>query len=111
MKSSYEKVKKFVKSDLDDEYIAQNGVLERDFIKSQVCMWKDNAVKLGIDPPLTDDDCERMIKDFEFLFNVKIPVGVVIQGDAQRKRDTTWWRDKAKLDLQKEGKDYLLRTI
>ena len=112
MKSSYELVKNFVKNSLEYEYNAKNGILEREFIKNKVFEAKKLSTNeafakaLGLTQYITDDDCERMISEFETIFNVKMQIGVTIQGDEQRNRDTTWWRDRVKLELQKDGGDY-----
>jgi hypothetical protein len=42
---------------------------------------------------LTDEDWERMAREFEIHFDVEMKHGSLIQGDEQQKRDTTWWTD------------------
>ena len=56
--------------------------------------------------PLKDDDLARIVKELQTMFNVKMDKGVIIQGDEQQARDTTWWRDKIKIRLQQEDKNY-----
>lgn len=51
---------------------------------------------------LTDNDWQRMQIELETLFNVKMEQGILIKGDEQQTRDTTWWTGKA----QKESKNY-----
>lgn len=43
---------------------------------------------------LTDDDFNRMRNELETLFNVRMDQGILIQGNEQQKRDTTWWTGK-----------------
>lgn len=46
---------------------------------------------------LSEEDWARMEREFETHFNVVMEIGVLIQGDEQRARDTTWWSGKAKI--------------
>lgn len=41
--------------------------------------------------PLEEKDWEKLARDLETHFNVKMEKGILIQGDEQQKRDTTWW--------------------
>ncbi|WP_273327757.1 Z1 domain-containing protein [Vallitalea guaymasensis] len=45
---------------------------------------------------LVDEDWERMIRELEMHFDVKMPEGSIIQGKDQQKRDTKWWSEKEK---------------
>lgn len=40
---------------------------------------------------LTEKDWKRMKEELETQFNIKMEQGVLIKGDEQQKRDTTWW--------------------
>ncbi len=51
---------------------------------------------------LSDDDWQRMQKELETQFNVKMERGILIKGIEQQQRDTTWWTGKT----QKESKNY-----
>lgn len=52
--------------------------------------------------PLSGDDWERMQRELETLFDVKMENGVLIQGEEQKQRDRAWWST-----LQKQkGENY-----
>lgn len=50
---------------------------------------------------LSDDDWNRMSRELGVHFDVKMNLGILIQGDSQQHRDTTWWTSKQK--QQKEN--------
>ncbi|MGJ1396474.1 Z1 domain-containing protein [Sphingobacterium multivorum] len=41
--------------------------------------------------PLTEKDWSRMKRELETHFDVKMDVGILIQGEEQQNRDSTWW--------------------
>lgn len=41
--------------------------------------------------PLNEQDWSRMKRELETHFDVKMEVGILIQGEDQQKRDSTWW--------------------
>jgi hypothetical protein len=53
--------------------------------------------------PLAEQDWQRMTREFEIHFNVKLPNGMLIQGLEQQSRDTFWW---STLHKQKSAKYY-----
>ncbi|MDM8514572.1 Z1 domain-containing protein [Desulfobacterales bacterium HSG16] len=58
---------------------------------------KDNRLS-----SLSEDDWERMQREFETLFDVEMENGVLIQGENQQQRDSVWWST-----LQKQkGENY-----
>ncbi|WP_182407297.1 Z1 domain-containing protein [Psychrobacter sp. GP33] len=54
-----------------------------------------------VDFPL-DDYFEKMKREFEEQFNVRLEKGVLIQGENSQKRDTSWWTNRVK----QEGDNY-----
>ena len=72
---------------------------------------------------LSNDDLNRMRNELETLFNVRMDQGILIQGDEQQKRDTTWWTGKKqqesdnfywnryKLYLKKSLPEEVIKTI
>jgi hypothetical protein len=46
---------------------------------------------------LPEEDWERMERELEKHFDVKMKNGILIQGEEQQKRDTTWWSSKEKI--------------
>lgn len=110
--SDYEIIKDLIRNPLDRQYKDNNNVLDKKDIVAKIREIQDLAsdekfIKLyGLQRALTDDDYNRMVSEFEAMFNVKMDKGVIIQGDEQQDRDTTWWRDKVKITLQQEDKNY-----
>lgn len=110
--SDYEIIKDFIKSILEREY-KTNGFLQTNDIAKKIDEIKDLtfneafAKSLGLTQKrLADSDYIRMVSEFETMFNVKMDKGIVIQGDEQRVRDTTWWSNKVKIELQQKDKNY-----
>ncbi len=46
-----------------------------------------------------DVDLERLQKEIETKFNVSLPRGTLIQGEDSHKRDTSWWSNKVKQEI------------
>lgn len=51
---------------------------------------------------LLDEDFARIHRELEMLFNVKMEQGILIQGEEQQKRDTTWWTG----NIQQESENF-----
>lgn len=111
--SDYEIVKDFIRGVLENQYKNNGNALEKGDIVEKVSETQnlisnnETFSKIyGLRGNLTDNDYVRMVSEFETMFNVKMDKGVIIQGDEQQARDTTWWRDKIKIKLQQEDKNY-----
>lgn len=111
--SDYGIVKDFIRSALENQYKNNGNALEKGDIVEKVSETQnlisnnEAFTKIyGLRGNLTDNDYSRMVSEFETMFNVKMDKGVIIQGDEQQARDTTWWRDKIKIKLQQEDKNY-----
>jgi len=107
--NSYQKVKTHIFRNLQDKQ-REKGLLEVDDISREINSIEELIGKLGLDTfaqilrvpslmPLDDSDFKRMKKDLETHFDVKMNEGILIQGNAQQNRDTTWWSNKAKQEL------------
>ena len=103
--SDYEIIKDCIKSLLEREY-KTNGFLQTNYIAKKVNEIKDLTFNEAFAKKLAENDYARMVSEFETMFNVKMDKGIVIQGKEQRVRDTTWWRDKLKIELQQKDKNY-----
>lgn len=111
--SDYGIVKDFIRSALENQYKNNGNALEKGDIVEKVSETQnlissnETFTKIyRLRGNLTDNDYSRMVSEFEAMFNVKMDKGVIIQGDEQQARDTTWWRDKIKIKLQQEDKNY-----
>ncbi|WP_294184272.1 Z1 domain-containing protein [uncultured Sphingobacterium sp.] len=51
--------------------------------------------------PLTEKDWSRMKRELETHFDVKMDMGILIQGEDQQKRDSTWWTSVEKQQNKK----------
>ncbi len=64
---------------------------------------------------LTNDDWQRMKKELETSFNVKMEQGILIKGDNQTNRDEAWWSSKAQQECEAyywdRYKDYLKDSL
>lgn len=47
---------------------------------------------------LSDEDWQRMCKELEMHYDVKMDTGTIVSGVEQQKRDTTWWTRKNKIE-------------
>lgn len=99
--SDYERLKKVVKTIL----LSEPQPLKEELIENKVSEYANLLAQTFVEP-LNDNDLTRIVKELQAMFNVKMDKGVVIQGDEQRVRDTTWWRDKLKIELQQKDKNY-----
>lgn len=99
--SDYERLKEVVKTIL----LSEPQPLKEQVIEDKVYEYA-KLLANTFKNPLNDDDLARIVKELQTMFNVKMDKGVIIQGDEQQARDTTWWRDKIKIKLQQEDKNY-----
>ncbi|HIP12512.1 MAG TPA: endonuclease [Arcobacter sp.] len=107
--NSYQKVKTHIFRILQDKQ-REKSLLEIEDIIKAVDSTEKLIVELGLDTfsqilsvdsldPLTQSDFKRIKKDLETHFDVKMNEGILIQGSDQQNRDTTWWSNKAKQEL------------
>lgn len=47
---------------------------------------------------LNDEEWKRMSKELEMYYDVKMEMGTIVSGLNQKKRDTTWWTRKNKIE-------------
>ena len=101
--SSYEKIKDFIYKKLQEV----DGALPNGKIISEIENTKSLIIAIGVDmfakvlstdslSELSANDWDRMQREFETLFDVKMEPGILIQGEEQRRRDTIWWTSKGK---------------
>lgn len=101
--NSYEVIKEFIVGKLEK----YSGALPQDKIISEINILKGLIATMGLETlaqvlsvdyleELSDVDWEIMQRELEALFNVKMEFGILIQGEEQQKRDTTWWTSTAK---------------
>ncbi|MDY0194953.1 MAG: Z1 domain-containing protein [Sulfurovaceae bacterium] len=123
--SSYQRIKNFIFGKLQDKQ-TEIGILETDDIEKEISNTKDLIEKLGIETfaqllsaeslsNLSNEDFDRMKKELETHFDVKMKEGILIQGEEQQNRDTTWWtgEKKQKTDTYYWGryKKYLKKSL
>ena len=99
--SDYERLKEVIKTIL----LSEPQPLKEQVIEDKVYEYA-RLLANTFKNPLNNDDLARIVKELQTIFNVKMDKGVIIQGDEQQARDTTWWRDKIKIKLQQEDKNY-----
>lgn len=113
--NSYQEIKNFMFRKLQERQ--NNAALGRNDIDREISNTKDLISKLGIKTfaqilsldkleRLTDADFNRIGRELETHFDVQMEEGVLIQGEEQQKRDTTWWTGDIK---QKCNKYYSTR--
>ena len=101
--NSYQKIKNFIFTKLQEKQ-NENGILDVLNIDDEI-----NNIKILLSIPeaskalfgdinivLEDDDYIRIKKELETHFDVKMEEGVLIQGEEQQNRDTTWWTGELK---------------
>jgi len=101
--NSYQKIKNFIFTKLQEKQ-DENSILELANITEEINNIKvllsiadaRKALFSNIEINLTDDDYERMKKELETHFDVKMEEGILIQGEEQQIRDTTWWTGELK---------------
>ena len=102
--NSYQKVKKRIFQNLQDKQ-EELAILEVSHIDEEINNMKillsipeaTAALFSGVKINLDNDSFERMKRDLETNFDVKVQEGILIQGEKQQIRDTTWWSDEIKL--------------
>jgi hypothetical protein len=123
--NSYQKIKTHIFRILQDKQ-RENESLDKDDINNIITDIKDLISKLGIETfakilsvnklsILSDDDFIRMTKELETHFDVKMEEGILIQGNSQQNRDTSWWSSKAKLESERyywnRYKEYIKESL
>jgi len=101
--NSYQKIKNFIFTKLQEKQ-DENGILDVLNIDDEI-----NNIKILLSIPeaskalfgdinitLTDDNYTRIKKELETHFDVKMEEGILIQGEEQQNRDTTWWTGETK---------------
>lgn len=108
--NSYTRIKDFIfrnlknkTTQLADGQIADEIATAKKLVESiglvlfaQILPEKDELEKLP------EEDWERMERELEKHFDVKMKDGILIQGEEQQQRDNTWWSNKKKIT----GKNY-----
>ncbi|MFT9497459.1 Z1 domain-containing protein, partial [Anaerosolibacter sp.] len=120
--NSYQKIKDFIYRKLQDI----DGVLPQDKIEVEITNTKELVANLGLKmfakilsveeiSSLNDEDWKRMQRELETHFDVQMENGILIQGQEQQLRDTTWWtgKEKQKNDLYywNRYKEYLKKSL
>jgi len=113
MKNYYQKIKEYIFSNLRIKYDENRGFLKITDIINEI----DNTKKLLLTDAkkyvfkddnifLDDNSFDRIKLEAEKLFDVQMEEGIIIQGDEQKQRDTTWWSNKVKLELEQNDENY-----
>jgi len=120
--SNYQQVKKFVFTKLQNKQEEQ-GTLEISHIDQEIANVKtlisipeaSLAIFGNTNLTLKETDYNRMKKELETHFDVKMEEGILIQGEEQQERDTTWWTGEAKQVLKtyywNRYKKYIRNTL
>ena len=101
--NNYQKIKNFIFTKLQEKQ-GEKGILDTlnidDEIKNiKILLSIPDASKAlfgDINIILTNDDYVRIKKELEIHFDVKMEEGILIQGEEQQNRDTTWWTGESK---------------
>lgn len=108
--NSYNRIKDFIFTNLKKK----TELMDEEHIKEEINTAQNLIETVGLDKfvlflpdktdlePLSEADWKRMENELERHFNVKMKVGIVIQGEEQQRRDNTWWTSKEKI----RGKNY-----
>ncbi|QYK65738.1 Z1 domain-containing protein [Paenibacillus sp. S02] len=120
--NSYQAIKNFILKKLQDV----EGVLPEDKIKEEIQNAKTIISTVGISMfsmilSVSDliepskEDWLRMERELETHFDVRMEAGILVQGEEQQKRDTTWWTGKVKQECSgyywKRYKDHMSRSM
>ncbi|WP_457748294.1 Z1 domain-containing protein [Sulfurimonas sp.] len=113
MQNYYQRIKEHIFSQLRIRYDENNGLLKQNDIDEEIentkkllqtdakkYLFKDENINLN------NDGFKRIKEEAEKLFDVQMEEGVFIQGDEQKQRDTTWWSNKTKLELEQNDENY-----
>ena len=106
--SSYQKIKDHAFSQLTSKQ-HQNGSLEAkdidevlDNVRRLILMPEAAKLVFGNDvETVIELDWQRMKRELETHFDVKMDFGQLIQGEEQQQRDTTWWTSVEKQKTEK----------
>jgi hypothetical protein len=96
--NSYQGIKEYIFNKLNKI----QGALPKNAITSEIEAAQTVISSVGLEifakilsidnfSPLLTDDWERLKRDLETHFDVKMENGVLIQGEEQQKRDSLWW--------------------
>ncbi len=113
MSSYYQKIKDYILVKLRSKYNENDGYLEQNDIGNEIEFTKkllqtDAKQYVFNDSSifLEDKDFKRIQQEAEKLFVVVMDEGIVIQGDEQKSRDTTWWSNKIKIEIEQNKQNY-----
>ena len=113
MSNYYQKIKEYILGKLRIKYDDNGGYLEQNDITKEINSTKKllltDAKQYVFDDAnifLDNRYFERIQQEAEKLFDVRMDEGIVIQGDEQQSRDTTWWSNKVKIELERNQKNY-----
>jgi len=120
--NSYQKIKKHIfrkLQDIEDEKnILVVSDIDEEIRSTKILLSILDAKKAlfgDIEIILTDDDFVRIKRELEYDFNVKMEKGILIQGEEQQNRDTTWWTGKTQKDSENyywnRYKQYLKKSL
>ncbi|EKD28183.1 MAG: hypothetical protein ACD_79C00396G0002 [uncultured bacterium] len=106
---SYQRIKKFIFANLQNN----SGPLDYNKISKEIETTKELIETIGLNlfaqilpdksvlNNLTNDEWDLMKRELETHFDVKMEKGVLIQGEEQQERDSTWWTRKEKQNNEK----------
>jgi len=105
--NSYQEIKKFILKKLQEV----EGVLPENKIKEEIQNTKKFIPSIGLTTfamilsvpelkELSDEDWQRMERELETHFDIRMEGGILVQGEDQQKRDTTWWTSKVKQECE-----------
>jgi hypothetical protein len=111
--SLYEEVKEFLLNKLNKKYGLQEQSLESfdidreiESIKTILLSDMKSHFFINFNDSLIDNDFSQLKTELEKHFDVKMEEGILIKGEEQQKRDTTWWSNKVKLENEKINSNY-----
>lgn len=123
MITEYQTIKNFIFSRLQNKQ-EEKSVLDNEDIKKEIeatklllkaqkevkkILFRDEMISLS------ENEFSRIEKELEIHFNVKMTEGVLIQGEEQQDRDTTWWTSIAKQEEElyywERYKKYLKKSL
>jgi hypothetical protein len=104
MTNSYHRIKDFVFTNLKKKNVQlTDGQISEEISNTQKLIETAGLEMFAMFLPekdpienLAEEDWERMGRELEKHFDVKMNEGILIQGDEQQQRDTTWWSNKEK---------------
>lgn len=105
MADTYERIKDYIggnlkarQNQLNEGDIGAEVTNTRELINA---IGRDNFARVLPDKnplaDLSDLDWDRLKRDLESHFNVRMLEGVILKGSAQQSRDTTWWSNKTRI--------------